>query len=125
MKIKENIISAINNCSDTSILNQIYNDTLRRNENLQKTYNDWTNQQTDEECNLHIRSIIYEDLFDDMCIAKSSIMGKYLDTPQGSLKEDTYHLSIDAHYYKFIVTETTKNGETDIFERTIKSIPSL
>ena len=46
-------------------------------------------------------------------------MGKYLGAPQGSLKEDTYHFSIDAHYYKFIVTETTENGETDIYERTI------
>ncbi len=68
---------------------------------------------------------MYENLFDDMCIAKSSIMGKYLDTPQGSLKEDTYHFSIDAHYYKFIVTETTENGETDIFERTIKINPQF
>ena len=46
MKIKENIISAINNCSDMSILNQIYNDTLKCNDNLQKSYNDWINQQT-------------------------------------------------------------------------------
>ena len=60
-----------------------------------------------------------------MCIAKSSIMGKYLDTPQGSLKEDTYHFGIDAHYYKFIVTETTENGETDIFVRTIKINPQF
>ena len=52
--------------------------------------------------------MMYENLFDDMCIAKSSIMGKYLDTPQGSLKEDTYHFGIDAHYYKFIVTEQLK-----------------
>ena len=72
-----------------------------------------------------MRSMMYEDLFDDMCMAKSSIMGKYLDTPQGSLKEDPYYLSIDAHYYKFIVTETTENSETDIFERTIKINPSL
>lgn len=49
--------------------------------------------------------------------------GKILDTPQGSLKEDTYYLSIDAHYCKFIVTETTENGETDIFERTTKINP--
>lgn len=125
MKIKENIISAINNCSDTSILNQIYNDTLKRNDNLQKSYNDWINQQTDVIFDLHIRSMMYENLFDDMCIAKSSIMGKYLDTPQGSLKEDTYHFGIDAHYYKFIFTETTENGETDIFERTIKINPQF
>ena len=52
-------------------------------------------------------------------------MGKYLDTPQGSLKEDTYHFGIDAHFYKFIVTETTENGETDIFERTIKINPQF
>lgn len=125
MNIKENIISAINSCSDTSILNQIYNDTLGCNDNLQKSYNDWINQQTSEVFDLHMRSLMYENLFDDMCIAKSSIMGKYLDTPQGSLKEDTYHFGIEAHYYKFIVTETTENGETDIFERTIKINPQF
>ncbi len=125
MKIKENIISATNHCSDTSILNQLYNDTLKRNDNLQKSYNDWINQQTSEVFDLHMRSMMYENLFDDMCIAKSSIMEKYLDTPQGSLKEDTYHFGIDAHYYKFIVTETTENGETDIFERSIKINPQF
>ena len=78
MKIKENIISAINNCSDTSVLNQIYNDTLNRNDNLQKSYTDWINRQTSEVFDLHMRSMMYENLFDDMCIAKSSIMGKYL-----------------------------------------------
>lgn len=125
MKIKENIISAINNCTDVSTLNYIYNDILKNNDILKKEYDKWVEQQTDEIGNLHINALMYENLFDDMCIAKSSIMGKYLDTPQGSLKEDTYHFSIDAHYYKFIVTETTENGETDIFERTIKINPQF
>ena len=118
-------ISAINNCTDASTLNYIYNDILKNNDILKKEYNKWVEQQTDEISNLHINALMYENLFDDMCIAKSSIMGKYLDTPQGSLKEDTYHFSIDAHYYKFIVTETTENGETDIFERTIKINPQF
>ncbi len=118
-------ISAINNCTDVSTLNYIYNDILKNNDILKKEYDKWVEQQTDEIGNLHINALMYENLFDDMCIAKSSIMGKYLDTPQGSLKEDTYHFSIDAHYYKFIVTETTENGETDIFERTIKINPQF
>lgn len=125
MDIKKSIISAINNCSDTYTLNQIYNDTLRHNDILQKSYYKWIEQQTDEESNLHIRSIMFEDLFDDMCIAKSSVMGKYLDTSQGSLKEDTDCFSLDAHYYKFVITETTENGETDIFKRTIKINPQF
>ena len=125
MDLKKATTSAINNCTDASTLNYIYNDILKNNDILKKEYNKWVEQQTDEISNLHINTLMYEDLFDDMCIAKSSIMGKYLDTPQGSLKEDTYHLSIDAHYYKFIVTETTENGETDIFERTIKINPQF
>lgn len=125
MNLKKATISAINNCTDASTLNYIYNDILKNNDILKKEYNKWVEQQTDEISNLHINALMYENLFDDMCIAKSSIMGKYLDTPQGSLKEDTYHFSIDAHYYKFIVTETTENGETDIFERTIKINPQF
>ncbi len=125
MDLKKATTSAINNCTDASTLNYIYNDILKNNDILKKEYNKWVEQQTDEISNLHINTLMYEDLFDDMCIAKSSIMGKYLDTPQGSLKEDTYHLSIDAHYYKSIVTETTENGETDIFERTIKINPQF
>lgn len=125
MDLKKATTSAINNCTDASTLNYIYNDILKNNDILKKEYNKWVEQQTDEISNLHINTLMYENLFDDMCIAKSSIMGKYLDTPQGSLKEDTYHLSIDAHYYKFIVTETTENGETDIFERTIKINPQF
>ena len=125
MDLKKATISAINNCTDASTLNYIYNDILKNNDILKKEYNKWVEQQTDEISNLHINALMYENLFDDMCIAKSSIMGKYLDTPQGSLKEDTYHFSIDAHYYKFIVTETTENGETDIFERTIKINPQF
>ena len=124
MNLKKTI-SAINNCTDVSTLNYIYNDILKNNDILKKEYDKWVEQQTDEIGNLHINALMYENLFDDMCIAKSSIMGKYLDTPQGSLKEDTYHFSIDAHYYKFIVTETTENGETDIFERTIKINPQF
>ena len=125
MDLKKTIISTINNCTDVSTLNYIYNDILKNNDILKKEYDKWVEQQTDEIGNLHINALMYENLFDDMCIAKSSIMGKYLDTPQGSLKEDTYHFSIDAHYYKFIVTETTENGETDIFERTIKINPQF
>ncbi|RKJ42716.1 hypothetical protein D7X25_26725 [bacterium 1XD42-8] len=125
MDLKKTIISAINNCTDVSTLNYIYNDILKNNDILKKEYDKWVEQQADEIGNLHINALMYENLFDDMCIAKSSIMGKYLDTPQGSLKEDTYHFSIDAHYYKFIVTETTENGETDIFERTIKINPQF
>lgn len=125
MNLNKATISAINNCTDASTLNYIYNDILKNNDILKKEYNKWVEQQTDEISNLHINALMYENLFDDMCIAKSSIMGKYLDTPQGSLKEDTYHFSIDAHYYKFIVTETTENGETDIFERTIKINPQF
>ena len=125
MNLKKATISAINNCTDASTLNYIYNDILKNNDILKKEYDKWVEQQTDEIGNLHINALMYENLFDDMCIAKSSIMGKYLDTPQGSLKEDTYHFGIDAHYYKFIVTETTENGETDIFERTIKINPQF
>ena len=125
MDLKKATTSAINNCTDASTLNYIYNDILKNNDILKKEYDKWVEQQTDEIGNLHINALMYENLFDDMCIAKSSIMGKYLDTPQGSLKEDTYHFSIDAHYYKFIVTETTENGETDIFERTIKINPQF
>lgn len=125
MDLKKTIISAINNCTDVSTLNYIYNDILKNNDILKKEYDKWVEQQTDEIGNLHINALMYENLFDDMCIAKSSIMGKYLDTPQGSFKEDTYHFSIDAHYYKFVVTETTENGETDIFERTIKISPQF
>ena len=125
MDLKKATISAINNCTDASTLNYIYNDILKNNDILKKEYNKWVEQQTDEIGNLHINALMYENLFDDMCMAKSSIMGKYLDTPQGSLKENTYHFSIDAHYYKFIVTGTTENGETDIFERTIKINPQF
>ena len=125
MDLKKTIISTINNCTDVSTLNYIYNDILKNNDILKKEYDKWVEQQTDKIGNLHINALMYENLFDDMCIARSSIMGKYLDTPQGSLKEDTYHFGIEAHYYKFIVTETTENGETDIFERTIKINPQF
>lgn len=123
MDIKESIIYAVNNCSDTSTLHQIYNDTLKHNDILQKSYNEWFEQQTSETSNLHIKAIMYEDFFDDMCIAKSSIMGKYLDTPRGSLKEDTDSLSLDAFYYKIIISETNFDSETDIYDRTIKINP--
>lgn len=123
MDLRKTTISAINNCSDTSVLNHIYNDILKCNDILKNAYNNWIQQQTNEISNLHINSLMYEDLFDDMCMAKSSIMGKYLDTTYGSLKEDTYCLSLDAHYYKFIIAETNSDSETDIYERTIKINP--
>lgn len=125
MNLKELVIAAVNNCSNTSTLNQIYNDTLKYNDILQKSYNEWFEQQTNETSTLHIKSIMYEDLFDDMCIAKSSIMGKYLDTPYGSLKEDTNHLSLDAFYYKIIISETSFDSETDIYDRTIRINPQF
>lgn len=125
MITKENIISAINNCSNMHALNQIYNDILKCNDKLQASYAEWAGQQSDDVCDLHIRSLLYEDLFDDMCVSKSSIMGKYLNKPNGTLKENTESFSLDANYYRFIITETTEEGETDIFKRLIKINPKF
>lgn len=50
-----------------------------------------------------------------MCVSKSSIMGKYLNKPNGTLKEKTESFSLDANHYRFIITKTTEE-ETDIGE---------
>lgn len=118
---KNKIIAALGQATDELILAHIYNDVLKNTDELRSQYERWSTTQTQEIFDLHIASLMCEDYFDDMCLTKKSIVGKYLDTPyEDSKDDDDYTLSIDAHFYKFYITDEEEcDGYTDIYNRTI------
>lgn len=119
MDIREKLISEIKVYPHENTLRLIYNDQLQCEDVLQEEYHKWRERQTAKEDDLAMQIMMYESYFDDMCIEKDSIVGKYLVDRKISVE----CFMLEPNYYKFVIADTKNDSETDLCTRTLRIDP--
>lgn len=105
MNIKDKLINSIRCASDDKLLEHIYTDILGNDDILVQNHNYWLEHLSDEENELFTFISLQENLFDDMCFDKDSIVGKYMIRDNNHMQFE-HGLSLNEQLFRYVIDNT-------------------